>query len=535
MILRKPYAFLIKNFKLFHLIMTILMAYVFYKTWTILSVFNDYFASGTALIGSNASETTYTFMLFFIPIFIVIFSLILFWVMVVKKKPSSLYIVTIIIYIFSIVMFGMGKSTLLNMEINVLDVRLIKMTRDLTTIAFIAQLYPLVKSLVRAVGFDIKQFDFGKDLAELEIEEADSEEFEVNVSVDTNKVKRGFNFRKREFRYLFVENKVLIILSSIVILAIIGGITAFFMLRHGVIKNIGESFSTNGFTYKVTNAYVTRKDYKGNDLNLNEKMSLVVVPFEVKNNGTVDKGFLTANIMLDIGDHRFRNSITYRDSVSDLGVVYNGENIASKTTEYNVFIFEVPTNYINDNMELKVITSLNTKGNDLIPTYITVKINASNIDKKGDALTINNGEDVDLSKTVLKKSTLNITESAIAKRFKIDYKYKVSDTESADSYEYLYAPLDTNISKSLLKISGTITLDETVNFSDLYDVINTYGVIKYTVGNQTKTLYTLNKVNPSYTKSSKTIYIGVPSEMEKSDSITLVLNIRNKEYTYKIK
>ena len=534
MILRKPYAFLIKNFKLFHLIMTILMAYVFYKTWTILSVFNDYFASGTALIGSNASATTYTFMLFFIPVLIIIFSLILFWVMVVKKKPSSLYIITIIIYIYALAMFGMGKSTLLNMEINILDIRLIKMTRDLTTIAFILQIYPLVKSLVRAVGFDIKQFDFGKDLAELEIEEADSEEFEVNVSVDTNKVKRGFNFRKREFRYLFVENKVLIILSTIVILAIIGGVTVILMLRHGVIKNIGESFTVSSFTFKVNNAYITRKDYKGNTLNLNEKMSLLVIPFKVKNNSDIDKSFLTANIMLDIGDHRFRNSIIYRDSMSDLGVVYNGENIKSKTEEYKTFIFEVPTNYLSDKIELKFITSISTEGKDLIPTYITVNINPKDLDSKLETFTLENGN-TDLSKTILKNSNITIENTSIAKKFKIDYKYKVSDTEAIDSYEYIYAPLDTNVDKSLLKITGELSLGEGINITDLYDLINTYGYIKYELNGQTKKLYTLNKVNPSYTKSSKTLYIGVPSDMEKASSVSLILNIRGKEYTYKIK
>ena len=169
MILRKPYAFLIKNFKLLHAIMTLFMAYVFFRTLNILKVFNDYFSSQVALIGTDTSSSTYTFLMFLIPIIFIVISLILLLVMIVKKKPNSLYIVTIVVYIYTFVMFVIGKSIVLNMEINVLDVRLIKMARDLTTIAFLAQIYPVLKSFVRSVGFDIKEFDFGKDLAELEI------------------------------------------------------------------------------------------------------------------------------------------------------------------------------------------------------------------------------------------------------------------------------------------------------------------------------------------------------------------------------
>ena len=46
MILRKPYAFLIRHFKLIHLILTVLLAYILYKTNKLLSFFNQYLSSG---------------------------------------------------------------------------------------------------------------------------------------------------------------------------------------------------------------------------------------------------------------------------------------------------------------------------------------------------------------------------------------------------------------------------------------------------------------------------------------------------------
>ena len=194
MILRKPYAILIKNFKLLHAVMTAFMAFIMYKTLNVISIYNEYFALNQALIGEDLASTAYSTFMYVAPIIIIIITLILFWVMIVKKKPSKLYIFTMIIYIYTLVMFFIGKSTMLKMEELILDVRTIKIVRDLTTLSMILQIFPLIKSFVRAVGFDIREFDFGKDLAELEIDETDNEEFEVNVSLDTNKVKRGVNY-----------------------------------------------------------------------------------------------------------------------------------------------------------------------------------------------------------------------------------------------------------------------------------------------------------------------------------------------------
>lgn len=536
MILRKPYALLIKNFKLIHAAMTLFMAYILYKTLNVLSAFNEYFSSQTGLIGGNLVEKTYSPFMFVAPILIIILTMVLFSVMLVKQKPSSLYIVTIVVYIFATVMFGISKSTLLNMEINILDVRAIKIVRDFTTMSFMAQLYPLVKSLVRAVGFDIREFDFGKDLAELEIEEADSEEFEVNVSVDTNKMKRGVNYQKRNLKYIYRENKFLINIAIAIIVLIIGLIIGVGMLTRGTTKAINSTFQISNFSMKVTNAYVTRKDYRGNELpNLNEKMSLIVIPFNVKNNSSKDKGFLTANIELDIGEHKFRNSITYRDSVYDLGYVYNGEDIKGGELAYKSFIFEVPTSYLNEDIKLRFITSINIKGTDLVPTYITIPIRLNDLDKAKQAINIEKNQDIDLKDTVLGKSNLNISNIEVGYRFKIDYNYPVINDEIISSYEYLYAPLNDNIRRSLLKVSATYDAAESSNVSNLADLINNYGVLKYTINDKNKSLNTTARVMPTRTKNVKTVYIAVPSEVENATNAILELKIRNNIYEYKIK
>ena len=53
MILRKPYGFLIKHFKLIHLIMTIFMGILIYQTNLLLEFFNDFVGSQQAIVGNE--------------------------------------------------------------------------------------------------------------------------------------------------------------------------------------------------------------------------------------------------------------------------------------------------------------------------------------------------------------------------------------------------------------------------------------------------------------------------------------------------
>ncbi len=535
MILRKPYAFLIKNFKLLHAILTVLMAYITYKTLNILSVFNEYFSSGVALIGTNTSKVAYPFLVFLFPIVILVISLILLWVMIVKKKPYAFYMIAIAIYIYTLVMFFLGQGTLLDLEINLVDVRYVKMVRDLTTISLIVQIYPLVKSFVRAVGFDIKEFDFGKDLQELEISEEDSEEFELSVSFDKNKIKRNFNSKVREFKYRYKENRLLFNIIITVLLIVVGSSIYLGTVIKGKTYNMNNNFVINNFTFNIKNSYTTRKSYDVTDLpNLNKDISLVIIKMMIKNGVNIDKGFLTANVELDIGKHKFKNSNTYRDFISDIGSIYTGEKLAGKSTNYRLLVFEVPTAYLKENMFLRFITSIGIKGKDLIPTYVTVPIVSKNLDKKDNITNETFDDTLDLTRTILKDSEIKITNFDLARRFRINYDLEINEGK-IPSYEYIYAPLTTNKDKSLLKITYETTFSDGVGISNFYELINKYGSIEYKLNGETKRVVNLTKVDPDKVKLTKNLYIIVPNEMESAEEVYLHLNIRNMEYIYRVR
>ena len=209
MILRKPYAFFIKHFKLIHIILAVFAFYSIYKTKLLLDFFNEYSASIMDVTGQDLISPLLPGLFQIVPLLIIIFSLIVLFVMAFKKKPYFFYIIIMAIYLFTFIMLQVSKGTLNTLYVTMLDVRAIRLIRDLVMVTFIAQLASVIFIVVRATGFDVKKFDFKSDLKEIEINEEDREEVEVQLNFDTNKGIRGLRRRLRYLKYTYKENKLL--------------------------------------------------------------------------------------------------------------------------------------------------------------------------------------------------------------------------------------------------------------------------------------------------------------------------------------
>ena len=64
---------------------------------------------------------------------------------------------------------------------------------------------------LRGLGFDVKKFNFTKDIQELNLTKEDAEEVEIDVSFNTEAVMRGIRKQKREFGYFLKEYRTFII------------------------------------------------------------------------------------------------------------------------------------------------------------------------------------------------------------------------------------------------------------------------------------------------------------------------------------
>ena len=194
MILRKPYAFFIKHFKLLHFILIILMFYSIYNTKQILDFFNEYSMTNINLFGQDLIEPLFPKLLQFMPFLITIILLIILFVLAFKKKPFVFYLFLILSNIYNGILFQIALSTVYDLTTKVVDTRIVMLVRDLIFISFIIQLVGIIITSVRAVGFDIKKFEFDIDLRKIDITEEDREEVEVQINFDKNLFIRNLNW-----------------------------------------------------------------------------------------------------------------------------------------------------------------------------------------------------------------------------------------------------------------------------------------------------------------------------------------------------
>ena len=65
MILRRPYAFLIKHFRLIHLILFVLFGYITYKANNMLSFFKEYISNNGNIVFNSSEYISYYIFVWF--------------------------------------------------------------------------------------------------------------------------------------------------------------------------------------------------------------------------------------------------------------------------------------------------------------------------------------------------------------------------------------------------------------------------------------------------------------------------------------
>ena len=524
MILRKPYAILIKNFKLIHIVLTALMMYLLYKTYLVLNFFNEYFGDIATTISSDVHSSLFGVLPIIISIIVVVGSSIILALMIFKDKPIKFYIYNIVTYILFIVYFIVTSNYVKTLEISLVDIRILKILHDVTMIALILEAIALIIVIVRSTGFDIRSFNFKKDLEELNIEVEDNEEFEVNTEIDTNKLKRQFNKKIRHLKYAYFENKLLLnILFGVFVFLII----LIIYLNNSVINrkyNLNKSFKTNQFIMNFTDSYLTQTDYRGNIIN--EDKYLVVVRFRINalyKETTLDIG----DVYLRVNNKNYYHKIKYKTKTSDLGKTYINQDITLDGNTY-LLTFEIPKSQKNEKIILNSADGLN----DIIKINVTPEklLNKKNKDNK------NISEELSFEGSPLKDTNITINSYDINDSFELNYRYCFNNN-CYDSKEFVTPGTNTNHDMTVLKLNGTLNIDDSlnINITDLNKFITYFGKLRYVLNGEEKTMNILFKsINPKH-KNTDDYYLEVLNEVKDASEIYIDFNIRNYVYTYKIK
>lgn len=354
MILRRPYAFLIKHFRLIHLILFALLAVITYNASTVLNFFKDYITvnGNMEILSSNYINV----FIYIAPIIIIGLSILIFYLMKYKDKPRLYYIILIIVSILCTGVYTYLYLNIRSLETTTVSARIIRLYRDIARSNFYVLFVMCIPTLIRGLGFDIKKFNFSKDLKELNLSEEDSAEVEVSIDVSSNGLKRTGRRTLRELKYYYVENKffINIILGTLILILVM----VFPFNKYVVNRNLkeGEVLGTSAFNIKVTDSYLTDRKRISKDnsyvilkisvISKVNKYSLDLDHFvlEGKNNKYVpsQKFYLYFN---DIGTG-YRNNILDTTSYKDYILVFNINNIDKDSN----FIFR----YVDNDRGIKI-------------------------------------------------------------------------------------------------------------------------------------------------------------------------------------
>lgn len=346
MILRRPYAFLIKHFRIIHLILLGLCSYLTIKAYNIMNFFKEYInvKGNIEIISSNYVS----FYMVISIILIIAISVIIYLLMRFKKKPRLLYIIAIVISLISGILFIYLYGNIKELETTIMPGKTIRLLRDISRFNYWGLLIISIPMLVRGLGFDIKKFNFTSDIADLKLDEKDNEEVEINVDLTSDGIKRSGNKIKRELSYYYTENKLIINIILIITALIL--ILVFPFNKHVVNRNLheGETLNTSYFNLKINNSYISERK------RISRNNSYVILDIEIK--GKVDKYSLKLdNFVLETENNEYIPSLKYYLYFTDIGTGYKKEYLDTKEYNKYILIYNISNKDKDSNLNLKYL------------------------------------------------------------------------------------------------------------------------------------------------------------------------------------
>lgn len=512
MIIRKPYAFLMKNFRKIHILLLIFSIYIYYKTNTFYSFVKQYMVTGVynPYIESVRNYVSDFFYLVIILIFFVIGAI--FVLLKKKKKPVLDYIVVFIEYVFVFIVFIVGAKYFNNIGDNLIVAKSIRLVRDLLLICSIPQYFIFVWLIIRILGIDLNRFGFKEDEEFKEISEEDREEVEVAVELDKDAYKRELKKRIRFLKYYYKENTFFLnIAFGIILISLIFIIGRTIALGDKSYKE-GKTFNANNYSITINDSYVSNFDQSGNIIEKNS--GFVIVDVTVVNNSIgrimdIEKFLLVSN------EYKYVPTLKYNNDFKDFGKGYVKNEYKKGSKNRFILIYKVDKDMLNKKF---AIYYQNVRGRFEF-NYCKVKLNPEIYTQK---------ESKDIS--------------YLGKNLKINDKVvNIENMEIGNNYSYLHQKCTEQgcfIGSSYLESSTKKIIKLNLNTEDFdgysfIDFLDTYGKIVYRVEGKEHTINIKNPIAVKYNGDSS-LFLVDPN-IEKADEIYLSITVRNSEYIYYLK
>lgn len=531
MILKKPYAFIMKHFRIIHFLLLIPMIYLIIRSREIAVFFREYVANGYMISASNvlsnlASDYINVWMYLSV-IVILLITIFLSAVLQRKGKPAKYYNICIIYYIFIFIALTVGFNIFSMIETDTLDDVLARIIRDLVFIIEYSQYIFVVFTIIRGIGFNLKRFNFKDELSDVEIGEEDAEEFEFSVGLDTDKLKRSGRRFLRELKYYYKENKF-IVTVILVIVALAAG-TAIYQNRAVAEKTYkeNENLSFGYLTINVKDTYISNLSLSGDVLK--EDKTYVVALLELTNRYREEKEFNYANVNLVINKMYVKPNLTLGSYFSDFGNPYSGGLIGGDSTNNIILVYEIDKDLANANMTIEAFSQT---GSGRKKIKIKPNIIVSNVGVN----TVSTGTEITLDKTNLKNTKIAITGYELTTRQEYNYEYCLNSGNCYTGSDAVSLATSEFGRFTLLVLDYNLSLDKESSYmysnKDYKNFFNDFLKIKYQINGKEKSL-TSTIVNPN--NYNEKLILKVPKEIETADEIVAGITVRNVSYQVKLK
>ena len=526
-ILKKPYAFLIKRFRLIHLILAAVIAFLIVKTLGIYNFFDRYVTNVYATLSDSTPSNYVTIFMFLVTVIIIAVSMLIYFLMRKKDKPRTFYVILSVYYLLFFLgligYFMLFKAV----ESSNLSIRDAMLYRDLTIIVILPQFIFLIFAIIRGIGFDIKKFNFSKDLKDLDISDEDSEEFEFVLGTDSYKYTRFARRRLREFKYYILENKFMFTILTGLVLAIAFVMFILHFTVYNKTYNKNQKFYANNLAIQVNNSYLTNLDYTGKPIEDGKYFLVVNTTF------TNSSGYTTvlnlSSYVLETKNENVYPTLSRNNYFVDLGAGYAKEKIESGSSATYILVYELNNSQLSNKYNLKIIDEVDYKAGTMHSKTKNVSLRPKtyyNIETVGEYEV---GTPVTMYESILNNSTLLINSYAFQSKY--TYKYEacirnncrdVTDAVTADATK----------NKTLLVLSGSLEVDSNSAFAkNLKTVLSFFDAfvqIRYDDKISTVTNATPNSVLEQY-------ILQVDKNAENAKSLDLVITVRDKKYIINLK
>ena len=537
MILRRPYAFLVKHFKLIHTILLLGSVFVMYKTFNLVSFFGSYIRDVTVVNGvSNLSSKYVTYPTMFVTIFIILVNGIIIYLLRYKGKPYKMYLIMSLYHIVLLLLLFWMRSFVGDLPYTSPDIRFISIIRDIFRFSIIVDIGVIVVCFVRAIGFDVTKFDFKKDLLELGVEEEDNEEYEFEFKFDKDKIKSQIKKKIRYTKYFYKENKAFFNTVALVIVGIIAiSVVKIFFSFEKVYKE-NQSFVVDDLNIKVLESYKTRTNNFGNRINTD--YFYVIAKMEITNNGDYEASFGNNMIKVAYSDYELTSYTTTENSkFTEFGEIYFNQIIRPSETRTFNFIFEIPIEFYYEDFTLKYLYDITyDKNNEMKYEYKKVSLSPKTFnDEAKKVKTVNLGEELSFEDSVLGNTKITISSMSLNDIYYYDI-YKCYNKKCEKTTKSVNAKTAEKFDLTLLKILYKIEYDYDTLGSKYTnnEFISKFCNIRFEVnGKEYNNRIDLEDMTPYY--SNDYSLIQVRDKLKKAEKIYLDFYIRDKIYTYIIK